>query len=122
MTWTIGNHGFDMTLSAKVPGMIADNLGPWMASWLREHDLAIADVASWAVHPGGPRIVTAVESALGIDRTRTWASREVLAQFGNMSSPTVLFILQRLRETSAPRPCVAVGFGPGLTAEAALFR
>lgn len=122
MTWTIGNHGFDMTLSAKVPGLIADNLRPWLETWLRGHGLGIADVESWAVHPGGPRIVTAVESALGIDRTRTWASRDILAQFGNMSSPTVLFILHRLREANAPRPCVAVGFGPGLVAEAALFR
>jgi predicted naringenin-chalcone synthase len=122
MTWTIGNHGFDMTLSAKVPGLIADNLRPWLEAWLRGHGLAIGDVRSWAVHPGGPRIITAVESALGIDRTRTWASREILTQYGNMSSPTVLFILERLRAANAARPCVAVGFGPGLVAEAALFR
>jgi predicted naringenin-chalcone synthase len=121
MTWTIGNHGFDMTLSAKVPGLIADNLRPWLERWLGERGLTIADVGSWAVHPGGPRILTAVESALGIDRASTWASREVLAQMGNMSSPTVLFILQRLRSTGAPLPCVAVGFGPGLVAEAALL-
>jgi predicted naringenin-chalcone synthase len=121
MTWTIGNHGFDMTLSAKVPGLIADNLRPWFEGWLRSHGLEIPDVASWAIHPGGPRILTAVESALGVHRSLTWASREVLAQFGNISSPTVLFILRRLREADAPRPCVAIGFGPGLAAEAVLF-
>ncbi len=122
MTWSIGDHGFDMTLSAKVPGLIADNLRPWLEQWLRGLGLVIADVGSWAVHPGGPRIVSAVESALDIGGTQTQVSREVLAQFGNMSSPTVLFILQRLREAGAPRPCVAIGFGPGLVAEAALFR
>jgi predicted naringenin-chalcone synthase len=121
MTWTIGNHGFDMTLSAKVPGLIADHLRPWFEAWLRKHDMTVRDVASWAVHPGGPRIVTAVESALRLDRSQTWASREVLSEFGNMSSPTVLFILERLRRAQAPRPCVAIGFGPGLVAEAALF-
>jgi predicted naringenin-chalcone synthase len=49
-------------------------------------------------------------------------SHEVLAEFGNMSSPTILFILERLRRRDAPRPCLAIGFGPGLSAEAALFR
>jgi predicted naringenin-chalcone synthase len=122
MTWTIGDHGFDMTLSAKVPGLIAANLRPWLETWLGELGLTISAIGSWAVHPGGPRIVTAVESALGIDRSQTWASREILTRFGNMSSPTILFILERLRQARAPRPCVALGFGPGLVAEAALFR
>jgi predicted naringenin-chalcone synthase len=122
MTWTIGNHGFDMMLSAKVPNLIAEHLRPWLETWLRAQGLSIAEVGSWAIHPGGPRILTAVESALGVDRSQTWASREVLARFGNMSSPTVLFILQRLREANARSPCVALGFGPGLAAEAALIR
>jgi predicted naringenin-chalcone synthase len=122
MTWTIGNHGFDMMLSAKVPNLIAEHLRPWLEAWLRTEGLSIADVSSWAIHPGGPRILTAVESALGVDRSLTWASREVLTRFGNMSSATVLFILQRLRAADARRPCVALGFGPGLAAEAALIR
>ena len=84
--------------------------------------LTIEQVGSWAVHPGGPRIVTAVEEALGLDERATTDSRAVLAECGNMSSPTVLFVLERLQRRQAPRPCVALGFGPGLVAEAALFR
>jgi predicted naringenin-chalcone synthase len=122
MNWTVGNHGFGMELSAKVPRIINDNLRGWLEPWLRGHGLALADVGSWAVHPGGPRILTAVESALGVDRAQTRVSREVLAKFGNMSSPTMLFIVQRLRAADAPLPCVALGFGPGLMAEAVLFR
>lgn len=122
MTWTIGNNGFEMNLSAKVPNLIAANLGPWLESWLKSHGLTIGDIASWAIHPGGPRIIASVEEALGLVPGVAWASREVLTQYGNMSSPTVLFILDRLRREDAPRPCVAVGFGPGLVAEAALFR
>jgi predicted naringenin-chalcone synthase len=122
MTWNIGDHGFEMTLSTRVPDLIAGHLRPWFVEWLGRHGLALAEVASWAVHPGGPRILTAVEESLGLDREATAASREVLADCGNMSSPTVLFILERLRKCRAPRPCVALGFGPGLTAEAALFR
>jgi predicted naringenin-chalcone synthase len=74
------------------------------------------------VHPGGPRILTAVEEALSLSQEATAVSREVLAAYGNMSSPTVLFILERLRKRRLPRPCVALGFGPGLTAEAVLFQ
>jgi alpha-pyrone synthase len=122
MTWTVGDHGFTMTLAKKVPSIIARNLRPWLERWLAGQDLALASVASWAVHPGGPKILDAVEEALGLSRVATAASRAVFAEYGNMSSPTVLFILQRLRERGAPRPCVALGFGPGLNAEAMLVR
>ena len=64
---------------------------------------------------------TSVEEAIGLVPGVAWASREVLTEFGNMSSPTVLFILDRLRRADSLRPCVALGFGPGLVAEAALF-
>jgi alpha-pyrone synthase len=121
MTWHVGDRGFTMTLSTKVPDLIARNLRPWLEGWLRGHGLGVADVPSWAVHPGGPRVLTAVEEALGLRPEVTTASREVFAECGNMSSPTVLFILDRLRRRQAPRPCVALGFGPGLVAEAALF-
>jgi predicted naringenin-chalcone synthase len=122
MTWTVGDHGFEMTLSPRVPGLIATHLRPWLQDWLRGQGLRLTDVASWAVHPGGPRILSAVEEALALPREATAASRAVFAEFGNLSSPTVLFILDRLIANNAPRPCVALGFGPGLTAEALLLR
>jgi predicted naringenin-chalcone synthase len=122
MTWDIGDHGFEMTLSTRVPGLIATHLRPWLSYWLQQNGLNLGPVASWAVHPGGPRILSAVEGALGLGRPALAASRAILAECGNMSSPTILFILDRLRQQQAPRPCVALAFGPGLTAEAALFR
>jgi len=122
MTWDIGDHGFEMSLSTRIPGLIAANLRPWVESWLAQQDLRIEQVATWAVHPGGPRILSAVEESLGLDRDALAVSREVLATFGNMSSPTLLFILERLRRRQAPRPCVALGFGPGLVVEAALLQ
>ncbi|MCS6977146.1 MAG: type III polyketide synthase [Gemmatales bacterium] len=121
MTWNIGNHGFEMTLSTRVPTLIGENLRPFLDSWLGRQGLRVEDIRSWAVHPGGPRILSCVEEPLGLTPEQTNVSREVLADHGNMSSPTVLFILQRLREREAPLPCVALGFGPGLVAEAALF-
>jgi predicted naringenin-chalcone synthase len=121
MGWTLGNHGFEMTLSRRVPGLIASHLRAWIEQWLAENGLTLADIKSWAVHPGGPKIVSAVEEALELTADAMAPSRAVFAEYGNMSSPTVLFIVKRLRDRSAPRPCVALGFGPGLVAEAALF-
>jgi predicted naringenin-chalcone synthase len=122
MTWTVGDHNFEMTLSKRVPGLIGEGLRPWLESWLAGCGVALGGVRSWAIHPGGPRILSAVEEALRLGREDSAASRAVFAEFGNMSSPTVLFILERLRSLGAPRPCVALGFGPGLAAEAALLR
>lgn len=121
MSWQIGDHGFDMYLSPQVPDAIGQHLRPWMEAWLAEHKLSVADIGSWAVHPGGPRILTAVEEALTLDRRHTDTSREVLRSFGNLSSATVLFILQQLHERQAALPCVALAFGPGLVAEAVLI-
>jgi predicted naringenin-chalcone synthase len=122
MTWSVGDHGFEMTLSKKVPGLIATHLRPWVEVWLGQNGLTLKQIGSWAVHPGGPRIIDAVEEALGLERPKTAVAREVFAAYGNMSSPTVLFILDHLRQRAAPRPCVALGFGPGLAVEATLFR
>ena len=121
MTWKIGDHGFEMTLSKQVPTLIAKHLRPWLETWLVKFDLTLEQIPSWAIHPGGPRILSAVEETLSLSREVMAPSRAVLAECGNMSSPTLLFILDRLRNQQAPRPCVALGFGPGLNAEAALF-
>lgn len=121
MAWTVGDRGFEMTLSRRVPALVARHLRPWLEGWLAANGLALAAVGSWAVHPGGPKIVTAVQEALGLPDAALAASRGVFAEYGNMSSATVPFVLRRLRAEGAPRPCVALGFGPGLVAEAALF-
>lgn len=120
MGWTIGDQGFDMQVSPRVPGYIARHLKPWVSGWLEQQGVSIEAVGSWAIHPGGPRIVTAVQESLGLPPEAVAESRAVLAECGNMSSPTVLFLLDRLRNRQAPRPCVLLAFGPGLAAEAAL--
>jgi predicted naringenin-chalcone synthase len=121
MTWRIGDHGFTMTLSPRVPDLIGERVGPWLSMWLARHGQTIESVGSWAVHPGGPRILSAFGEAAGLNRSALSASSRVLADYGNMSSPTIAFILERLRAAGAPRPCVAIGFGPGLAVEAALL-
>ena len=121
MTWTIGDNGFEMTLARNVPALINRHLRPWLSAWLDQVGVGMHGVRSWAIHPGGPRILGAVEEALGLHPSDTAVARGVFAEYGNMSSPTVLFILERMAREGAPRPCVALGFGPGLVVEATLF-
>jgi alkylresorcinol/alkylpyrone synthase len=96
-----------------------------MQALINPHGLDIADVAGWAVHPGGRRIVDVVAERLHLDAGQVAASREVLDEYGNCSSPTVLMVLDRVRRRvrlSAGDPVVAMAFGPGLTLCSALLR
>jgi predicted naringenin-chalcone synthase len=122
ITWTIRDVGFDMILSGRVPGTITDALRAGAARVLP--GLAAGDIDLWAVHPGGRTVLDAVESAFALDASALAVSRGVLRDHGNMSSPTVMFVLERLLAAKAPagaRGC-AMAFGPGLTAETMLFR
>jgi len=121
MTWRVRDHGFEMTLSLEVPRLIETHLHAWLTDWLASHDLTIADIAGWAVHPGGPKILDAVEDALHLPSGQCDASRAVLKAHGNMSSPTVLFVVDELLKQDTAGPILALAFGPGLTIEAALF-
>ncbi|MFC1758097.1 3-oxoacyl-[acyl-carrier-protein] synthase III C-terminal domain-containing protein [Planctomycetota bacterium] len=118
----MGDNGFEMSLSAQVPDTIRQHLRTWIDNWLQRNRLSVCDVGSWAIHPGGPKILQASQDALELDDAMMQPSRSILSDFGNMSSPTVLFILDRLRQQHADLPCVVLGFGPGLTIEAALIR
>lgn len=122
MSWRIGDRGFVMTLSAEVPKQIERHARGFVEPWLAGHGLTIDQVGGWAIHPGGPRVIGAVGSALGLPEGAGDASRAVLADRGNMSSPTVLFIADRLRQENRPRPWVVLAFGPGLVVEAALLQ
>ncbi len=121
MKWGIGDFGFEMELSPELPQLISSHLRSWLEDWLAGQNLEIKQIRSWAVHPGGPRILQAVRDSLGLSEKALAVSKEVLMEYGNMSSPTLLFILDRLQKKNAPLPCVALGFGPGLAIEAALF-
>src|SRR5579875_889184 len=121
ITWTIREAGFDMVLSGKVPAVIHDAL--------RAHREDILDgttpraIDLWAVHPGGRTVLDAVERAFALAPSMLAASREILRHYGNMSSASVMFVLERLMRcgTSGGRGC-AMSFGPGLIAESMLFR
>ena len=123
MSWRIGDHGFRMTLDSKVPSFIEANLESEIKNWLDGQSLTISDIDAWAIHPGGPRIIRATGKALGLPSQSLEASEAILANHGNMSSPTVLFILDRLSDQlPAAKSCVLLAFGPGLCIEAVLLK
>ena len=120
ITWKIGGMGFDMLLSGQVPGAIGRGLEQAGAEVLGIP--AGQTVELWGVHPGGKSVLDAVERGLKLPESALQCSREVLQRFGNMSSATVMFVLERLMaEARAGEKGCAMSFGPGLTAETMLF-
>ena len=125
MTWDVTDHGFRMGLSPRVPAVLRKHVGSVAEELLAAHDLRPADVAGWAVHPGGPRIVEAVTKRLGLSAEQVAESQGVLRDYGNCSSATVLLILERMLAAERLKPgdhVVAMAFGPGLTLYMTLLR
>jgi predicted naringenin-chalcone synthase len=116
--WHIREQGFDMVLSGAVPGAIRAAL-----SESRDEILGGAnDIGLWAVHPGGRTVLDAVEQAFALPPAALTASRSVLNDYGNMSSGTVMFVLDRImRGAAAGQRGCAMSFGPGLVAETMMF-
>jgi predicted naringenin-chalcone synthase len=102
-----------------VPGVLATHVGEVVDELLSGAGLRTEDVAGWAVHPGGPRILDVVRDELGLAEAQLGPSRRVLSEHGNCSSATVLLVLQEM--TDVDGPVVAMAFGPGLTLYAALL-
>ncbi len=116
MTWHVTDHGFRMGLSREVPDVLAKHVEEATASLLDPFTADRGDVAGWAVHPGGPRIIDVVEERLGLAAAQTAVARRVLATRGNCSSGTVLLVLDQIRGgLAAGATAVAMAFGPGLT-------
>ncbi len=125
MSWEVTDHGFRMRLSPRVPLVLREHVADCVDELLRSAGLGYDDVAGWAVHPGGPRIIDVVADRLGLEEEDVAPSRAVLAEHGNCSSATVLLILERLtreRDLGRGEHVVALAFGPGLTLYAALLR
>ncbi|MBX6327236.1 MAG: type III polyketide synthase [Pseudolabrys sp.] len=121
ITWTIREAGFDMVLSGKVPAVIHDALRAHQDDILGGARARAIDL--WAVHPGGRTVLDAVERAFALAPSMLAASREILRCYGNMSSASVMFVLERLLQygVRGSKGC-AMSFGPGMIAESMLFR
>ncbi len=117
--WNVRDAGFDMVLSGGVPGAIRAGLAEAKPAILGNR--AVQDIDLWAVHPGGRTVLDAVETAFELPSDALATSRGVLQDYGNMSSGTVMFVLQRMMQGNGGRGC-AMAFGPGLVAETMRFQ
>lgn len=119
ITWDIGDFGFEMNLSGRVPAMIAAAMPANLGQILNHNSKD--SIRHWAIHPGGRTILDAVREGAQLPEAALTASRDILRRFGNMSSATIMFVLQAmLKDGEAGEGC-AMAFGPGLTVESMRF-
>jgi len=126
MGWFIGDYGFEMKLSQKVPDVIRQGINDLTEQLLSRMKMDFSEIDFFAIHPGGKRILEVIEEKLGISKEDNLPAREVLKQCGNMSSPTVLFviksILDKLTSDDHGKNLLSFAFGPGLTLESAILK
>ncbi|MEX0686853.1 MAG: type III polyketide synthase [Balneolales bacterium] len=124
MAWTIGDFGFDMTLSTYVPDIIKSNIGQIISNQLNSANLDKGNIDYWAIHPGGRAILDKIQQSMELSDVQVASSRKTLKEYGNMSSATILFVLKDVIENSVNKKdknVMAIAFGPGLTIETGLF-
>jgi alkylresorcinol/alkylpyrone synthase len=125
MAFQLTDQGFHMHLTAYVPDLLSAQVQGFVARLLEPHQLTPDDVRFWGVHPGSSKILDYIQAQLGLPPEALNCSREVLYRYGNMSSATVLFVLDEIQHGGDPAPGdfgVLMAFGPGLTLEAALVQ
>ncbi len=125
MGWKIGNNGFEMTLSSELPKIILNSTAPKVKEILSERGLNTNQIKYWALHPGGRAILDSLQNGLELTDEQLKPSREVLKNYGNLSSVSILFVLKELlNEPNLQKDslCCAIAFGPGLTMEVVLFK
>ncbi len=116
MGWHIRPTGFEMTLKTEVPKFIGEEINDAISKAYNHYHIKSSDVIKWAVHPGGKKILDEMSQALVLNG-ELQASYNILQDFGNMSSATILYVIKSINDEKV----LAVGFGPGLTTETALF-
>jgi predicted naringenin-chalcone synthase len=121
MAWQISSTGFLMTLTGYVSNLVAENFEALISNALANAGLNKSDICNWCIHPGGKKILEAIEKSIGIDKNDLKHSYNVLNDFGNMSSPTIIFVLQKFLEDFENKKTetnlLGAAFGPGLTME-----
>ncbi len=126
MAWRVGDSGFEMILSSYVPNLIKGGIVKLTSDLLSNFDLNPEEIDFYAIHPGGKKILDAIESALNIDKIKNRFAHQILREYGNMSSPTVLFVLKeilnQINSADDQKNILSFAFGPGLTLESMLLK
>lgn len=116
MGWDIDPDGFGVVLARALPPFAETHLGPAVAGILDRLGIRSSSIDRFVCHPGGPKIITALEHVLHLDQGTLDHERDILAMYGNMSAPTVLFVLERVLCSGLPQRCLLIAMGPGFTA------
>lgn len=126
MAWEVGNVGFEMKLSGYVPSLVKSGIGNLTKALLKQIGLNQSEIKYFAAHPGGKKILEAIEVELGLQKEQLSPSYFVLDAYGNMSSPSVLFVLKKIFDNLSKddnnESVLAFAFGPGLTLESAAMK
>ncbi len=119
MAWQLSSKGFLMTLSSYVPQLIQEDINRLVEAAAKHNHVSVQDITHWCIHPGGKRILDMIQKQLQLCDGSLAYSRDVLSRYGNMSSPTVLFVLKEMMDqrNSEPAKILGMAFGPGLTME-----
>ncbi|MBT2908099.1 type III polyketide synthase [Streptomyces cellulosae] len=123
--WDVGGGGFRVVIDADVPALVRRELGDHVREFLAGHGLDTRDIGAWVCHPGGPKVLDAVTDALALPDDALTPSRRSLAAVGNLSSASVLHILQGFTEAHRPDPGtwgLVLAMGPGFCTELVLLR
>ena len=122
MGWNVDPEGFGVIFQRTIPNFVTEELNPVVAQILANMQLSMADIDRFICHPGGARVVNALETALALDQGTLDHERQVLADYGNMSGPTVLFVLERACAKGLPARALLTALGPGFTASCVALR
>lgn len=123
MSWNISSKGFLMTLSSYIPELIEADIQGFLENALSHFHLSKKEITHWCIHPGGKRILQVIRKKLDLDEEDLCFSKEILMNYGNMSSPTILFVLKdMMHHLKKYDNILGMAFGPGLTMETVLFQ
>jgi alpha-pyrone synthase len=124
MAWTIGDLGFEMRLSAYVPDVLSQGISALVGTLAKKAGVDESLIKHFAIHPGGKKILESVATQLGLSKTQLGPSYKILQDYGNMSSPAVLFVLKKILEgqVSEGDRILTLAFGPGITVESMLLK
>ncbi|MGQ0828140.1 MAG: type III polyketide synthase, partial [Bacteroidota bacterium] len=123
MGWNVTPVNFEMILDTKIPEFIGEEIENILQKASKKFNITPGTISKWAIHPGGKKIVDTIKSKLQLTDQETQCSYKVLEEYGNMSSPTILFVLNELMQENSTKgeTIFSLGFGPGLSIETALF-
>ena len=116
MGWSVDPEGFGVIFQRTIPNFVREQMGPAVGEILARMALSPADIDRFICHPGGTKVIAALERALSLDQGTLDHERDVIADYGNMSAPTVLFVLERARACGLPPRSLLTALGPGFTA------